>query len=361
MSRSDFTLKMLKKFKQATLKSLKTTGISSLVQKSRWRREKLLILAYHGISLDDEHLWNGSQYISSEVFRTRLHALKKTGCTVLPLSEAINRLSANDLPAKSVAITFDDGTSDFCRRAFPLLQEFDFPATLYLTTFYSHYHKPVFDVMCSYLLWKGRREVLDLKPIIGKDWQVDLRNAASQATAMKEIHAHARAQKMSADDKDALAATVARHLKVDYDDLLERRLMQILRPDEVTKLAAQGVDIQLHTHRHRTPMDRRLFLREIEDNRKSIQAMTGKVALHFCYPSGKHDQAFLPWLREAGVLSATTCEAGFADQTSDPLLLPRFLDTNMLSLIEFESWLTGVSMAIPRRRVRANAQLGGLA
>ena len=68
---------MLKKFKQATLKSLKTTGMSSLVKGSRWRRQRLLILAYHGISLADEHLWNGSQFISAEVLRSRLELLEE--------------------------------------------------------------------------------------------------------------------------------------------------------------------------------------------------------------------------------------------------------------------------------------------
>jgi peptidoglycan/xylan/chitin deacetylase (PgdA/CDA1 family) len=341
---------MLKKLKQATLKSLKTTGVSSLVQASRWRRQRLLILAYHGISLDDEHLWNGSQYISPEVFRTRLQSLKKSGCSVLPLSEAIDRLYAMDLPPKSVVITFDDGTYDFDLRAFPLLQEFGFPATLYLTTFYTHYKRPVFDLMCSYLLWKGRSKPLNLKPLIGQDRKADLRDTGSQDAVMKEIHSFAREQKLTADDKDALAATVARQLEVDYDDLLERRIMHNLTPDEVTTLSAAGTDIQLHTHRHRTPMDRKLFLREIEDNKQSIQAMTGKVPTHFCYPTGKYDQAFLPWLRETGVVSATTCDAGFASRISDRLLLPRFLDNNTLSSIEFESWLTGVSAALPRRR-----------
>ena len=32
---------MLKKFKQATLRSLKTSGVSTLVQNSRWRRQRL--------------------------------------------------------------------------------------------------------------------------------------------------------------------------------------------------------------------------------------------------------------------------------------------------------------------------------
>ena len=269
--------------------SLKTAGVSTLVHNSRWRRQRLLILAYHGISLSDEHLWNGSQFISADVFRNRLQQLRKSRCLVLPLAEAIERLYANDLPDRAVAMTFDDGTSDFYRRAFPLIKEFEFPVTLYLTTFYSYYNRPVFDLMCSYLLWKGRNEILDLKAITGEDLKIELRRSDAQDTARLAIHAFARARKLSAEEKDALLANLAGHIKVDYDALLDQRVMHNLTPDEVGKLKCRRIDVQLHTHRHRTPKDRRLFLREIEDNRKSIHEMTGTHAAHFCYPSGVYD------------------------------------------------------------------------
>jgi len=350
---------MLKKFKQAALKSLKSAGVSTLVHNSRWRRQRLLILAYHGISLSDEHLWNGSQFLSADILRTRLEVLRKSNCVVLPLGEAVERLYANDLPDRAVAITFDDGTSDFYRRAFPLLREFEFPVTLYLTTFYSYYQRPVFDLMCSYLLWKGRNATLDLEKVTGQDLQIDLRHVASQEAALREIQAFVREQKLSADEKDAFAASLSAHIDVDYDALLEQRVMHNLTADEVGRLAAAGVDVQLHTHRHRTPIDRQLFFREIEDNRKSIQELTGKSPTHFCYPSGNYDLRFLPWLREAGVISATTCELGFASRSSDQLLLPRFLDNAALSSIEFESWLTGISAALPRRSITERAYAGG--
>ena len=352
---------MLKKFKQATLQSLKTTGISTLVHNSRWRRQRLLILAYHGISLDDEHLWNGSLFISAGTFRSRLQQLKKSRCAVLPLDQAIERLYSGDLPDRAVAITFDDGTSDFSRKAFPLLKEFDLPATLYLTTFYSEYQRPIFDVMCSYLLWKGRDATLDLKKLTGEVRKIELTENASREAALDQIHAFVREQEMSAEEKDDFAASLARSLGVSYDDLLEQRIMHNLTASEVKQLASDGVDVQLHTHRHRTPKDRKLFLREIEDNRASIKEMTGSTASHFCYPSGDYDQMFLPWLHEAGVESATTCELGFASRDSNSLLLPRFLDNESLSDIEFESWLTGVSSALPRRRLGAGKQVGGAA
>jgi peptidoglycan/xylan/chitin deacetylase (PgdA/CDA1 family) len=350
---------MLKKFKQAALKSLKSAGVSTLVHNSRWRRQRLLILAYHGIALSDEHLFNGSQFLSADFFRDRLELLRRSKCAVLPLGEAVARLYANDLPDRAVAMTFDDGLSDFYRRAFPLIEEFGFPVTLYLTTFYTHYQRPVFDLMCSYLLWKGRSNVLDLKNFTGQDLKTSLQGLDAREAALAQIHAFAREQNLSAHEKDEFAAALAAHLRVDYQALLDQRLMHNLTADEVGKLAAGGIDVQMHTHRHRTPLDRHLFLREIEDNRKSIQEMTGKNAIHFCYPSGVYDVKFLPWLREAGVISATTCESGFASRSSNELLLPRFLDNATLSPIEFESWLTGISAALPQRRVGVRAYAGG--
>src|SRR5207244_6595510 len=110
--------------------------------------------------------------------------------------------------------------------------------------------------------------------------------------------------------------------------------------------------------RHRASKDRDLFLHQIEDNRKSIEAMTGTRAVHLCYPSGAYDRAFRPWLKESGVVSATTCEPGFASVNADRLLLPRVLDNPALSPIEFKGWLSGVSAALPRRSVAGHSFTG---
>jgi peptidoglycan/xylan/chitin deacetylase (PgdA/CDA1 family) len=341
---------MLKKFKQTTLKSLKFLGVSRLIHNSGWRRQRLLILAYHGIALSDEDQFNGSQFISVELFRQRLEILRTSRAVVLPLDEGIARLYAKDLPDRAVVITFDDGLSDFYRMAFPIIKEFKVPVTLYLTTFYCHYQRPVFDLMSAYVLWKGRRNILNLRPFTGTDLVVDLNEQTGRDAALAEICAFATAKSLSADDKDLLAAALATHLGVDYEDLAKRRVMHNLMPEEVRALANYGIDIQLHTHRHRTPLDRKLFGREIEDNRTAIEKMTGKLTNHFCYPSGRYHMEFLPWLRELGVLSGVTCDSGLAGIHSNQLLLPRFLDNASLSPIEFESWLFGVSAVLPQRR-----------
>jgi len=210
----------------------------------------------------------------------------------------------------------------------------------------------VFDVACSYLLWKGRGARLDLRGFTGQEAVADLADDAGRRLAADELRRFARENKLSAEEKDALLGRLAAGLKLDYEAVVARRLLCILSPEEVSALASEGFDIQLHTHRHRTPSDRELFLREVSDNRESIRAMTGTEPTHFCYPSGVYDMAFLPWLEEAGVVSATTCDTGFASRQSHPLLLPRLLDATGRTEIEFEGWLAGVSAALPRRRER---------
>jgi len=72
---------------------------------------------------------------------------------------------------------------------------------------------------------------------------------------------------------------------------------------------------------------------------------------HFCYPSGVHRPAMLPWLTEAGVTSAVTTDTGLASASDHPLLLPRFIDAGTTSEVEFEGWTSGLRQFISRAAV----------
>lgn len=85
------------------------------------------------------HRFGNSQYpstnISLDTFEAHLRYLKENNFTVFTLGEAVQKLiKGANVPAKSVVLTVDDAYKSFLEGAMPLLQEYGFPATLFVNT-----------------------------------------------------------------------------------------------------------------------------------------------------------------------------------------------------------------------------------
>jgi hypothetical protein len=175
---------------------------------------------------------------------------------------------------------------------------------------------------------------------------------AGRDAAWAALSAYATARRFDAWAKDTLVQAVAACVGVSYAAVLASGILQIMPPEVVASLPLDLIAVQLHTHRHRTPVDRALFLRELTDNAVRIRAVAGEreALTHFCYPNGVYEGAFLPWLREAGVEYATTCMPGLASGADNPLLLPRLIDSAARSETAFEAWASGFAAFLPKRR-----------
>ncbi len=318
---------------------------------SEWRRRRLLILCYHGVSTSDEHEWNGELYVPPTHLRQRLRYLREHHYNVLPVANACEKLTEGTLPPRSVAITFDDGARDFASTALPILREFNVPATVYLTTYYADVRLPVFDVVLPYVLWRGRHVRVDLNSFCERNEPLWAQTPSERANATRVLHAFAADRGLDAIGKNSLVAHVAAHVGVEYGEVVASGVFQIMAPNEIRALPADLVDVQLHTHRHRTPRNRELFMRELRDNASRIRELRDAERLdHFCYPGGDYDGAFLGWLREAGVEYATTTLPGLASADHNPLLLPRLIDTAARSELAFEAWASGLAELFPKHR-----------
>jgi peptidoglycan/xylan/chitin deacetylase (PgdA/CDA1 family) len=308
-----------------------------MVRDSDWRRRRLMVLCWHGISLDDEHLWNPWLYVSPALFRERLRILASDGYNVLPLDEALRRLWANDLPPRSVVITFDDGFYDFFLHAAPVLEEFGFPAALYLTTYYVEHQLPVFDLIVSYMLWKSREPGRRLA-----DGSL-LTNAVEADTVCKRILQQADRDGATSTQKDEIACSLAGELGLDYETIRRRRLLYLMREEEIRGVLKSGlITIESHTHRHRTPVDPELMTGELRDNQDRIGQLTGRRPVHFSYPVGVYSREYFPILERQGFASATSCDVGIASARDYRYLVPRLLDHEDLAAEHYRSWLTGV-------------------
>jgi hypothetical protein len=229
---------MRRKLKLASLDLIKRAGLFERVANSHWRQQRLLILCYHGISLEDEHLWRPFLYIQPALLEKRLEALHAMRCTVLPLAEALSRLQSADLPPRSVAITFDDGTFDFYKQAYPRLKQRGFPVTVYQTTYYTDHQMPVFNLICSYMLWKRRLErSIDARDL-GLSESMDLRTELGRHRFVRGLIDLSERENLTGRQKNDLAARLAAILGIDYAQLVSRRILQLMNPQELAEASA---------------------------------------------------------------------------------------------------------------------------
>lgn len=94
------------------------------------KEEGLTVLTYHSI---DE---SGSKIsVAPSKFARQMQFLKEHRYQVLPLSQVSRLLKAREpFPADTVVLTFDDGYHNTYSHAFPVLQAYGFPATVFVAT-----------------------------------------------------------------------------------------------------------------------------------------------------------------------------------------------------------------------------------
>ena len=310
---------------------------------------QLRILCYHGAALNDENRFRPGLFITGATFAARMRFLADAGYPILPLGTALEKFESGTLPRNATVITIDDGWSGTYKVQYPVLRKHGFPATLYIASYYLQNQTQVFNVALSYVLWKSGARQFDLsalKPILG--------NALLDGPALNAKETYARltaaADAMeNAAARQSLLRAFCEIVGVNWQALEADRLIAFANVNEAREMAANGIDIQMHTHRHRFPdTDFDAARVEIEDNRRFLTGI-GKTELrHFCYPSGIYSQASVAFLGKLNVDSATTTNPGFNRKGASLFELTRFLDSESVSDLEFEAELSGFFELIRR-------------
>lgn len=339
----------------AAFHACKALGLFRLAR--RFTRSDLRILCYHGFVLDDEDAFRSSLFVSRRFLDRRMRHLHEHGYQVLPLAEAVTRLRDGSLPRDAVAITIDDGFHSVHAVARGVLARYGFPATLYVTSYYVEKTTPIFQLAVDYMCWKSPLRTVDLSglgvPALADAAALDFTTQA-RSQASEQIFAHGAAR-LDEGGRVALSLELGDRLGVDYRRIQDSRILSLVSRDEARELEASGIAIELHTHRHRFPDSPAEALAELHDNRAAIEPLIGRPMRHFCYPSGKWSHTHRPVLESAGIESAATCHAGLARKDTNLLALPRILDDNRVSQIEFEAEVSGFTDLL--RRLRGKTRL----
>lgn len=91
---------------------------------------RLPVLMYHSIdyAADKEN----RMIIAPETFARQMKFLHDHRYNVIPVAEAVSYIRQQKAPPKTVAITIDDGYADNYRYAYPVLKQYNIPATIFV-------------------------------------------------------------------------------------------------------------------------------------------------------------------------------------------------------------------------------------
>ncbi len=262
---------------------------------------------------------------------------------ILPLDEAMDMLAEDRVPPGGTVITIDDGWASTYTHMLPVLEALRLPSTVYVSTYYVENNGPVANVVANFLASRVSTGRYDLSGVLpGLDAPFTVNDAASRALLKKQLRA--AVDDVGFEERCAGLAEVARRLDLGPEPWWSERQFHLMRPEELEDAARRGMDIQLHTHRHRE-LDKFVeeLPQELKDNSAALARSLGddQKFEHFCYPSGRFDETAETILAKAGVKSATLVDEGLNAPDANPYRLRRFLDGRTVTIASIEAYLSG--------------------
>jgi peptidoglycan/xylan/chitin deacetylase (PgdA/CDA1 family) len=324
--------------KGALLRAAETLGVGAFLA---WRnRRRLPILMYHGLVERPlvPFCWH---MLDIAAFTAQLEWTARH-YRVLPLGEALTKLSEGTLPPRSCALTFDDGYLNNRTLALPVLQRLGLPATVFVVT----------EMLgTGRALWPDR---LYLAFAHARASSVDLAALGKGTRALLTPGDRARAYSSTVNALKAVPpAEKDRHLEaivraLDPSDADDPGPFRLMGWEDVRALGATGlVAFGGHTTHHeilRHQGDAEVA-HEVRASHARVARETGSTPTVFAYPNGRaidFDARAQAAVRAAGIPFALTTETGLNDRGTDPLALERVCIGADLPLARFRLLLRGL-------------------
>ena len=279
-------------------------------------RAHLSILIFHRVRPHPDELFPDDEHADS--FRERMLWVREW-FNVLPLEEAVTALQRRVLPARALAITFDDGYSDNATVALPILRGLGLHATFFVATQFLDGGRMFNDTVIE-LVRRAEGDELDLSALgLGRH---PIASHEQRRGAIEPILA--RLKYLPAADRQACAQQLAARSK----DTLPGDLM--MTRDQLRSLASAGMGFGGHTRSHPilARIDEGTARREIADGREELEAIVRQPVNLFAYPNGKpgvdYMAAHVRMAKELGFVAAFSTASGAATSADSLYELPRF-------------------------------------
>ncbi len=288
-------------------------SLSSLI------KGKGAILNYHRVlpsSKIDNSLVNIS--VSTDNFINQLNYLKKN-FNIISLDELLLHLKSKSNEFK-IAITFDDGYRDNLNYAYPILEKFNVPATIYIITKF---------INNKFIPWWIKLDFF-------------IKNKKKNDSTKKKLFNFYKNKLLFSDqltvDKNVLSI-LGKNKKLKYNKIfLDQKEIQYLSKQKLITIGSHS-----HSHYNFSQLTEEQTLTEFKTSKFILEKLIKKKILHFSYPYGGPQNInfrFTKLLRNLGFLSAVTTIRKKLYQP-DEFELPRVFVNNDNHLLRLKLKLLG--------------------
>lgn len=272
----------------------------------RWKRTpgaRFAILCYHRIGTGGIPLFSN---LPSQVFEDEMRFLRRR-YRILSLNEMCDELENPTTGEQGIVVTFDDGYRDLYEHAFPVLQKYEIPATVFL---------PVTSIESGEVPWYDRI-FLALSILPAEQFEIELEGRRSFTLSSQKARIEAAAEiigwlrTIPDGRRREVCASLESGVPLPQDQLSNRMLTW----EQIRKMSARGVLFGSHTMTHATvsrlTSEERRY--ELLDSKRLLEERIGEPVSHFAFPFGKTADCgyeALQELRQYGYRSAVTTTPG---------------------------------------------------
>ena len=295
--------------------------------------ESILILMYHRVILNNDperdYLQAGLYVTENTFFRQMQYISKKY--RIMQLSEVVTLVRGGKrLPRKCAVITFDDGWKDNYTVAFPILRQYNIPATIFLTLDYIGSGKIFWFYQISILLNAEKSH-----PDISRRFRESLRNFMADLKLSDSIELSKF--KDSQEDPDRMIeflkllrpdilASLANHLTEEFKLPLETYAYDnMLNWAQILEMKNQNIEFGSHglSHNILTQLSLQDAKYEIAQSRLCLKEKLDRDIDSFSYPNGNYNEQIKSLVKSAGYLCALTTERNMKINGDDLFSLGR--------------------------------------
>jgi peptidoglycan/xylan/chitin deacetylase (PgdA/CDA1 family) len=304
--------------------NLKTAAKRTIKKATGYKSRGIVILMYHRV-VDVRSSIYDINISPDNFYRHMQHIQRKY--RPMRLEDAASALESNSLPRKGVVVTFDDGYIDNYTNAYPILEQFQIPATIFVTSGYVSSNCEYWWEKLEYLLLNSSSLPDEFKiSINGVDIDIRLPTANQEQRILTYKRVHTFLKSLRPECRSKILAHFTEYAGL--GDVI-RQDYRSMDSDEIVNLSRSGlIDIGAHTKNHPvlSALSEEEQYDEIVGSKAALESIIGKPVNSLAYPYGTAED-FIPQTleiaRQAGFKAACTTIRGILTKGIDPMALPR--------------------------------------